>query len=102
MGKLSLGQMGGPKSKYFMSMLTRKPHFGQAALGAGRGAVGAPRRAREIREAVQSVLDEQLAKSSIIYLHPENRQLVSAAWAKNQPQVSPRDFHAALRRSTIV
>ena len=38
MGKLSLGQMGGPKSRYFMSMLTRKPHFGQAALGAGRGA----------------------------------------------------------------
>jgi hypothetical protein len=26
MGMLSLGQMGGPTSKYFMSMLTRNPH----------------------------------------------------------------------------
>jgi len=46
----------------------------------GDGVVGAPRVARVIRDAVQSVLDEQLAKSSNIYLHPENRQLVSAAW----------------------
>ena len=38
MGTMSLGQMGGPTSRCFMSMLTRNPHLGQAAFGAGRGA----------------------------------------------------------------
>jgi len=49
----------------------------------GDGLVGSPGEARTIRDAVQSVLDERLAKTSNIYLHPENRQLISAAWVEH-------------------
>jgi hypothetical protein len=46
----------------------------------GGGTVGTREEGKVIREQVQAALDERLSKGSNVYLHPENRQLVSAAW----------------------